>query len=59
MEQSCKALALRLQGLVVFRGLLEEPLISRMLELLEAKAYKQYTRNIVSAWAALPRRCLR
>lgn len=50
MEQNCKALALRLQGLVVFRGLLEEPLIAQLRRLLDVGVYEQNERCLVSAW---------
>lgn len=52
MEMTCKALALRLRGLVVFRGLLRQPLIARLLALLEAGADGEPPRALVDAWGS-------
>lgn len=52
MDETCKALALRLRGLAVFRGLLKEPLIQRMQRLLEAGGWGQDERELASAWGA-------
>lgn len=46
----CKILALRLRGLVVFRGLLGQPLAARMLALLEAGADGAAPRALADAW---------
>lgn len=50
MSEGCKALALRLRGLAVFRGLLDEPLVQRMQRLLEAGGWGQDERELISAW---------
>lgn len=52
MDETCKALALRLRGLAVFRGLLKEPLVQQMQRLLEAGGWGQDERELASAWGA-------
>lgn len=51
LEMNCEALARRLRGLVVFRGLLRQPLIARLQTLLEVGAEKGEPRALVDAWA--------